>query len=122
MAKVVYRKAGRKTFHSLLILSALLLFGITLVNLFWPKRTLIELENRKAAQFPAFSVQGLLDGSWQSSFSTWMQDQFLLRDQWINTQRATDEGLVGPETAPAYVGLYQGLSSYAHVSGSGLLI
>lgn len=93
MAKVVYRKAGRKTFHSLLILSALLLFGITLVNLFWPKRTLIELENRKAAQFPAFSVQGLLDGSWQSSFSTWMQDQFLLRDQWINTQRATDEAV-----------------------------
>lgn len=93
MAKVVYRKAGRKTFHSLLILSALLLFGITLVNLFWPKRTLIELENRKAAQFPAFSVQVLLDGSWQSSFSTWMQDQFLLRDQWINTQRATDEAV-----------------------------
>lgn len=93
MAKVVYRKAGRRTFHSLLILSALLLFGITLVNLFWPKRTQIELENRKAAQFPAFSVQGLLDGSWQSSFSTWMQDQFLLRDQWINTQRATDEAV-----------------------------
>lgn len=93
MAKVVYRKAGRRTFHSLLILSALLLFGITLVNLFWPKRTQIELENRKAAQFPTFSVQGLLDGSWQSSFSTWMQDQFLLRDQWINTQRATDEAV-----------------------------
>lgn len=93
MAKVVYRKAGRRTFHSLLILSTLLLFGITLVNLFWPKRTQIELENRKAAQFPAFSVQGLLDGSWQSSFSTWMQDQFLLRDQWINTQRATDEAV-----------------------------
>lgn len=93
MAKVVYRKAGRRTFHSLLILSALLLFGITLVNLFWPKRAQIELENRKAAQFPAFSVQGLLDGSWQSSFSTWMQDQFLLRDQWINTQRATDEAV-----------------------------
>lgn len=93
MAKVIYRKAGRRTFHSLLFLSALLLFGITLVNLFWPKRTQIELENRKAAQFPAFSVQGLLDGSWQSSFSTWMQDQFLLRDQWINTQRATDEAV-----------------------------
>lgn len=93
MAKVVYRKAGRRTFHSLLILSALLLFGITLVNLFWPKRTQIELENRKAAQFPAFNLQGLLDGSWQSSFSTWMQDQFLLRDQWINTQRATDEAV-----------------------------
>lgn len=91
MAKVVYRKAGRRAVYPLLLLGALLLFGGALLNLFWPKRTQIELENRKAAQFPAVSLEGILDGSWQSAFSTWMQDQFVLRDQWINTQRATDE-------------------------------
>lgn len=91
MAKVVYRKSGRRALYPLLILGAVLLFGGALLNAFWPKRTQIELENRKAAQFPAFSVSGLLDGSWQNSFSTWMQDQFVLRDTWINTQRATDE-------------------------------
>lgn len=91
MGKVIYRKPGRKAAYPLLILGYLLLFGIAVVNLFWPKRTQIELENRKAAQFPVFSVEGLLDGSWQSAFATWMQDQFLLRDQWINTQRAVDE-------------------------------
>lgn len=91
MAKVVYRKPGRKASHPLLVLGYLFLFGIAVVNLFWPKRTQIELENRKAAQFPAFRVEDLLDGSWQSAFATWMQDQFLLRDQWINAQRATDE-------------------------------
>lgn len=91
MAKVVYRKSGRRAVYPLLILGAVLLFGGALLNALWPKRTQIELENRKAAQFPAFSVSGLLDGSWQNSFSTWMQDQFVLRDTWINTQRATDE-------------------------------
>lgn len=91
MAKVVYRKAGRRAVYPLLLLGALLLFGGALLNLFWPKRTQIELENRKAAQFPAISLEGILDGSWQTAFSTWMQDQFVLRDQWINTQRATDE-------------------------------
>lgn len=91
MAKVVYRKAGRRAVYPLLFLGALLLFGGALLNLFWPKRTQIELENRKAAQFPAISLEGLLDGSWQTSFSAWMQDQFILRDQWINTQRAADE-------------------------------
>ena len=91
MAKVVYRKAGRRAVYPLLLLGALLLFGGALLNLFWPKRTQIELENRKTAQFPAVSLEGILDGSWQSAFSTWMQDQFVLRDQWINTQRATDE-------------------------------
>lgn len=91
MSKIVYRKAGRRAFYPLLLLGGVLLFGGALLNLFWPKRTQIELENRKAAQFPTFSIEGLMDGSWQTSFSTWMQDQFLLRDQWINTQRATDE-------------------------------
>lgn len=70
-----------------------LLFGFSLVNLLWPKRTQLELENRKAAPFPAFSVSTLLDGSWQSGFSRWMQDQFAFRDAAVNTQRAADEVL-----------------------------
>lgn len=91
MSKVVYRKSGRRAGVPLLAVSALLLSGLTVANLVWPKRDMIELENRKAAQFPAFSVEALLDGRWQSGFARWMQDQFLLRDTWINTQRAADE-------------------------------
>lgn len=91
MSKVIYRKAGRRAAYPLLICGVLLLLLLSIANVLWPKRTMIELENRRAASFPAFSVTGLLDGSWQSSFSTWMQDQFILRDQWINAQRATDE-------------------------------
>lgn len=91
MSKVIYRKSGRRAVYPVLVCAALLLFGFSAVNLFWPKRTLIELENRNAAQLRAPTVSDLLDGSWQQSFSNWMQDQFMLRDQWINTQRATDE-------------------------------
>lgn len=91
MSKVVYRKSERRAGVPLLAVSALLLLGLTIANLAWPKRDMIELENRKAAQFPAFSVEALLDGRWQSGFARWMQDQFLLRDTWINTQRAADE-------------------------------
>lgn len=91
MSKVVYRKSGRRAGVPLLAASALLLLGLAIANLVWPKRDMIELENRKAAQFPAFSVESLLDGRWQSGFARWMQDQFLLRDAWINTQRAADE-------------------------------
>lgn len=91
MSKVVYRKSGRRAGVPLLAASALLLLGLAIANLVWPKRDMIELENRKAAQFPTFSVEALLDGRWQSGFARWMQDQFLLRDAWINTQRAADE-------------------------------
>ena len=93
MSKVVYRKDGgkRRIGYPLLFLCAVLLFGFSAVNIFWPKRSQLELENRKAAQLPAFSVSALLDGSWQSGFSRWMQDQFSFRDAAVNTQRAADE-------------------------------
>ena len=96
MSKVVYRKNGgrRRAGYPLLVLCAVLLFGFSLVNIVWPKRTQLELENRKAAQLPAFSVSALLDGSWQSGFARWMQDQFSLRDAAVNTQRAADEVLL----------------------------
>ena len=95
MSKVVYRKNGgrRRVGYPLLVLCAVLLFGFSLVNIVWPKRTQLELENRKAAQLPAFSVSALLDGSWQSGFARWMRDQFSLRDAAVNTQRAADEVL-----------------------------
>ena len=65
--KVVYRKDSgkRRPNYALLFLCGALLFGFSLVNLLWPKRTQLELENRKAAPFPAFSVSTLLDGSWR---------------------------------------------------------
>ena len=92
MGKVVYRKEKKsRSPYLLLILGAVGVFGFSLVNLVFPKRDQLELENRKAAQLPAFSVSALLDGSWQSGFARWMQDQFALRDVWVNTQRAADE-------------------------------
>ena len=85
------KKQKSRSPYPLLILGAAVVFGFSLVNLVFPKRDQLELENRKAAQLPAFSVSALLDGSWQSGFARWMQDQFALRDVWVNTQRAADE-------------------------------
>lgn len=69
---------------SFLIVFVALLCGFALVNLFWPKRENSELENRKLAQMPVFSVKTLLNGKWQDDFSTYLQDQVALRDGWIN--------------------------------------
>lgn len=93
MSKQVYRKNGRKAASPLAVLFLGLLFGAAVLNLFWPKRTELALENRKAAQFPTVTAAGLLNGSWQKAFGTWMQDQVMGRDQWINLQRAADEAV-----------------------------
>ena len=57
MGKVVYRKEKKsRSPYPLLILGAVVVFGFSLVNLVFPKRAQLELENRKAAQLPAFSA------------------------------------------------------------------
>ena len=55
--KYVYRRSDRHLPPASLIVFAALLCGFALVNLFWPKRENSELENRKLAQMPVFSVK-----------------------------------------------------------------
>lgn len=75
MEKYVHRRSDRHLPPASLIVFAALLCGFALVNLFWPKRENSELENRKLAQMPVFSVKTLLNGKWQDDFSTYLQDQ-----------------------------------------------
>ena len=65
---------------ALLMLFCVLLFSFAAVNLFWPKRTTSELENRRLASLPTLTVKGLLSGQWETAFGTWMQDQVAGRD------------------------------------------
>ena len=62
MEKYVHRRSDRHLPPASLIVFAALLCGFALVNLFWPKRENSELENRKLAQMPVFSVKTLLNG------------------------------------------------------------
>ena len=90
MEKYVHRRSDRHLPPASLIVFAALLCGFALVNLFWPKRENSELENRKLAQMPVFSVKTLLNGKWQDDFSAYLQDQVALRDGWINLESAVN--------------------------------
>ena len=54
MSKVVYRKNGgrRRAGYPLLVLCAVLLFGFSLVNIVWPKRTQLELGKSQGRTAP----------------------------------------------------------------------
>lgn len=102
--KKLYRRAdAAQRPGALLTVFAALLFGFALLNIFWPKRTVSELENRRLASLPTFTVKGALDGSWESSFGTWLQDQVAFRDGllWLESaardiglQRAEEGGIL----------------------------
>lgn len=72
--------------YASLILFFVLLFGFSVLNVFWPKRTLSELENRKLAQLPSFSWNALFSGDLFEDFSSYVQDQVAFRDGWIDLQ------------------------------------
>lgn len=91
MSRYIHRKAGRDTGArpgALLALFIFLLVGFSALNLFWPKRDMSELENRKLAQFPAFSVKALLNGTWFGDLSEYVQDQVAFRDGLIDLESA----------------------------------
>lgn len=73
---------------ALLALFFALLFGFTLLDLFWPKREASELESRRLAAFPKVSAQALLNGSWTAGLTAWMQDQVAFRDGWLHLESA----------------------------------
>lgn len=91
MARYIHRKAGRETGSrpgAVLALFLFLLVGFSVLNLFWPKRDMSDLENRKLAQLPPFSIKTLLNGDFLQDFSTYMQDQVAFRDTWIDLESA----------------------------------
>ena len=91
MARYIHRKAGRETGArpgAVLALFLFLLVGFSVLNFFWPKRDMSDLENRKLAQLPSFSIKTLLNGDFLQDFSTYMQDQVVFRDTWIDLESA----------------------------------
>lgn len=98
MARYVHRKAGHEKGArpgAVLALFVLLLVGFSVLNVFWPKRDMSDLENRKLAQMPSFSVESLLNGNWFKGFATYMQDQVAFRDGWIDLESAFNNLVFG---------------------------
>ena len=52
-----------------------------------------EYENRTLAQFPPLSWEDLVSNKWTQDYETYVQDQFLLRHEWI-TLKSFAEGLL----------------------------
>ena len=42
-----------------------------------------EQENRYLAKLPTFSIEELLDGTYQEKMDTYINDHFIFRNQWI---------------------------------------
>ena len=86
----------REQKHSCLWL--VLLFGVfTVWDLLTPAKNFSEFENRYLKQRPTFSWGGLMDNSYTQSYESFINDQFVLRNQWIDLKSKTETGLLKVE-------------------------
>lgn len=73
---------------------SIFLGGLLLWHLVLPDKARSETENRTLAQVPAFTWEGLKDGSYTTALEEYFADQFPLRDGWTGL-KARAEQLLG---------------------------
>ena len=75
------------------VIFGLLIVGIFIWDNFYPVREFSEMENRVLTQKPEFSIRSLMaegDQSYTMKYETYVNDQFVLRDQWISLKSRTE--------------------------------
>ena len=58
--------------------------AFSLVDLLTPNREFSEVENKYLATIPKFTLEGLLDNTYSAKFEEYVNDQFVLRDRFID--------------------------------------
>lgn len=67
-----------------------LLISITVIDLINSDKSFSELENRGLASQVEFSFKNYFDGSYPKKYETYMSDQFIMRDTWIDLKSRTE--------------------------------
>jgi len=78
----------------LTVVFSVFLAGLLIWHIAMPDRSKSETENRTLAQFPEFSWEALVDGSYTESVEEYFADQFPMRDTWM-VLKARAELLLG---------------------------
>lgn len=71
-------------------LLALVLLVLTVADLVTADRLFSETENRILAQKPEWSLESLLDGSYEEAYESYATDQFVSRDNWVMLKTRMD--------------------------------
>ena len=79
--------------HYLLISFTVILLSFTCIDIFTKDKAFSEFENRKLSEKVNFTVKDFIDGSFQEDYESYVNDQFILRDKWINLKSISEYAL-----------------------------
>jgi len=75
--------------YPLLVLFAVFIVGFSVLDCVTPTRTHSEFESN-LSQMPKFSLKTLFNGKFTADYESYVNDQFLLRDEWITLKSYTE--------------------------------
>jgi len=76
---------------------AFLWAGLVLWNLLTPMKVFSANENRYLAKFPMFTMEDFVSGEYMKDMDEFINDQFVLRDQWIGVKVFLERALLKRE-------------------------
>jgi len=82
----------------------LLLYSITLINIFGEKHTYSAEEKRMLQTIPKVTKKRILNGKFQKKYEIYLSDQFPARSQWIQLKSGTERLLGKTESNGVYFG------------------
>ena len=80
------------------------IFGIGLFNSLKEDVTFSEFENRPLAQFPEFTINHLIDGTFTKEFETYVSDQFIGKTFWTGLKAKAAQAVFKQENNDVYFG------------------
>ncbi|MEL7565808.1 MAG: DHHW family protein [Dehalobacterium sp.] len=69
----------------------LLILAMFILHLALPDKTFSKEERRYLAQWPAFHIERVLNGSYETKVESYFSDQFPLRNFWVHIQEGTNQ-------------------------------
>lgn len=70
--------------YPLIVFFAIVLYVISIADLFSPQYTFSDLENRSLARFPVFSLKTLINNEYTPKIEDFTEDHFIRRNDWIS--------------------------------------
>lgn len=76
--------------------------GFIIWNLITPPKVFSENENRYLAVIPKFSIDKLMNGSYMKGIDEYINDQFVMRDQWIRMKIIVERAMLKQDINSVY--------------------
>lgn len=86
------------------ILFTSLLLILSSINIFTPTRIFSDKENKYLMNFPTLSYNTIISGKFGQEFNSYVNDQFVFRDNWITLKTLTDLAMGKQSNGRVYFG------------------